>query len=351
MKKSQPKYSNPVWPYILSVLMVLVALTLYVFLVWRGNNNVIAPNVVDLDSVTVPGVVSALTGQVVTATGTDRITAVMVDNHPEARPSAGLLNAAIVYEAPVEGDYTRFMAIFGSGYETDKIGPVRSARPYYLDWLAEYGDALYLHCGGSPEALDRIKTEKIFAANEFYFGKYYKRDSSRTAPHNLYTSALNWDNLWTDLGAKHGNIVWEGWKFGVASGTQFNESASGVKISYGNGESAEWRYDKVLNRYGRVRGNAPEADAFGTQLMADNVIIQYVAVAGVGDYGRKDLVVIGSGEARIFRDGKLERGSWKKVDKKSRTRFYAANGEEVTLKPGNTWVQIVPGDRTVTISN
>ena len=351
MKRSKYKPTTPTWPFALAVLMVFSALTLYVFLVWRGNSDPVIgieqPNTVTKT----PGIVSPLTGLEMTTTGTNYITAVMVDNHPAARPVVGLAGAAVVYEAPVEGEYTRFMAIFGNGYTTDNIGPVRSARPYYLDWLAEYGDALYMHCGGSPEALSRIKTEKIFDANEFYFGKYYKRDNTRTAPHNLYTSVTNWTNLWTDLGSTHTSLNWDGWLFGPVSSTQFNESALGVKISYGNGESAEWRYDSTLARYGRIRGGNPETEATGAQLMADNVIVQYVAVAGIGDYGRKDLVVVGSGDARVFRDGKIERGVWKKLDKKSRTRFYTTNGEEIVLKPGITWVQIVPSDRNVTISN
>jgi len=104
-----------------------------------------------------------------------KLVAVMVENHVDARPQSGLSKARIVYEAPVEANYSRFMLIYPLGDDIDKIGPVRSARPYYLDWLAEYDNIMYMHVGGSPDALDIISERGLFDLNEFYRGWYYWR--------------------------------------------------------------------------------------------------------------------------------------------------------------------------------
>ncbi|HLC70188.1 MAG TPA: DUF3048 domain-containing protein, partial [Patescibacteria group bacterium] len=109
---------------------------------------------------------SALDGRGVTSSEkvTPQVVAVMIDNHIDARPQSGLAVASVVYEVPVEGSITRFMALYDGDDLVEEVGPVRSARAYYLDWLSEYGDALYLHVGGSPEALNLIKKRSIFDA-------------------------------------------------------------------------------------------------------------------------------------------------------------------------------------------
>ncbi len=129
-----------------------------------------------------------------------KVAGIMLDGHFDALPIKGVNEAAIIYEAPMEGVTTRFLAIYPAGQNIAEVGPVRSARPYFLDWLAEYGDALYMHCGGSPEALDLIQERKIFDANEFYWGGYYWRDHSRTAPYNLFTASRQWNSIFEKYG-------------------------------------------------------------------------------------------------------------------------------------------------------
>ena len=79
--------------------------------------------------------------------------AVMIDNHSWARPPFGLSQASLVYETIVESPITRFLAIFVDNENIKQIGPVRSARPFYVDWVKEF-NIPYLHVGGSNEALD-----------------------------------------------------------------------------------------------------------------------------------------------------------------------------------------------------
>lgn len=117
--------------------------------------------------------------------------AVVIDNKHEARPWAGLSYAGLVFEAPVEGGITRFMAVYSSAREIEKIGPVRSVRPYYVDWALGLG-ALIAHCGGSPQALSIISSDaelRELDLDQFSNGFYYWRSGDRIAPHNLYTSS------------------------------------------------------------------------------------------------------------------------------------------------------------------
>lgn len=278
------------------------------------------------------------------------VVAIMLDNHFEARPQFGLSEAVVVYEAPVEGSFTRFLTIFERDKVVDKIGPVRSARSYFLDWQQEYGNPLYMHCGGSPEALDRIKKENIFAANEFYWGKYYWRDNNFKNPYNLFTNSGNWENLLIENDKNNfGDKNWSGWIFNseITTGT----SASSFIVDYGAGYKVEWKFNSAINRYSRYLQNKQQFDANGEELLFDNIIVQYVNVAVIDEVGRKKIDTVGTGSVRIFRDGSIISGYWKKDSISERTRFFTENNEEISLKPGNTWVQVVPVNGSLTITN
>jgi hypothetical protein len=109
----------------------------------------------------------------------------MIDNSVFARPPSALSRAGLVYEAEVEGNATRLMAIFSSGKDLNEIGPVRSARPYFIEWAKEFG-APYVHCGGSPEALAILAKGGIIDINEFYGGAYFWRDET----HEIFLLAV-----------------------------------------------------------------------------------------------------------------------------------------------------------------
>jgi hypothetical protein len=114
------------------------------------------------------------------------VTGIMIENSPDARPQSGLQDAGVVYEAIAEAGITRFLAVFQDsrpGY----IGPVRSLRPYYLDFATPY-QASIAHVGGSPEALATVRNGHYRDIDQFFNSKYYTRIKSRTAPHNVYTN-------------------------------------------------------------------------------------------------------------------------------------------------------------------
>jgi len=293
---------------------------------------------------------SALDGRGVTSTEkvAPQVVAVMVDNHVDARAQLGLIDASVVYEAPVEGNITRFMALYDAGDTIEEIGPVRSARAYYLDWLMEYGDALYLHVGGSPEALELIKKRTIFDANEFYWGSYYWRAGNRFAPHNVLTKSENWQKIIVDNSLKHPLKPWEGWKFNNQKENR-GEPIAEIKIKYDPvwGYNVGWKYVPTVDKFVRYINSTKHLDANGSEIIADNIIVQTVKVTTIDDYGRKAITTVGEGEMFILKNGYRIRGRWKKESLSSRTRFYDRDGKEIELLPGKTWVQVISYNTTV----
>ena len=282
-----------------------------------------------------------------------QVLGVMIDNHPAARPQSGLNEARIVYEAPAEGGITRYLAIFGVTDTAERVGPVRSARPYYLDWLGEYGDGLYLHCGGSPEALRRIEAENIFDANEFYWGPYYWRASGLDAPHNLFTSSEKWQLLYNRYSAKHPLREWAGWKFGdPPPSSTSTEYLSQIKIPYGADYVVTWKYDAVSGMYERYINDRLHIDSNGQAIKAKNVIVQWSGVNILDNVGRREIDTTGPGEAKVFRDGLGIEAEWRKITAENRTRFYdKKTGAELSLAPGKIWIEIAPTTLVLEVAN
>ncbi|MFA7245147.1 MAG: DUF3048 domain-containing protein [Candidatus Magasanikbacteria bacterium] len=273
------------------------------------------------------------------------LVAVMIENHTEARPQSGLAYASVVYEAPVEANYSRFMAIFSKDVDVAKIGPVRSARKYYLDWLREYGkDIMYMHVGGSPEALQIIKTDKnIFDFNEFSKGPYFWRSTDRYAPHNVYTNSENWQIAWEKLGTKE-NTEFKTWKFESLENCIKEEDNCVNKITVSflpPTYEAVWNYSSSTKKYLRSQIEGKHRDLDGTVIEADTIIVQKVTSKVLDEVGRLQIDTIGSGEAIIFQNGHILEGTWKKETVTGRTRWLDKSGNEIPLKAGKIWIEVV----------
>ncbi len=315
-----------------------------------------------------------------------KLTAVMIENSADAWPLSGLSAASIVYEAPVEGNIPRFMAIYTDDVEVMKVGPVRSARPYFLDWLAEYGNPPYLHVGGSPEALEKIAGYKIFDIDEFFRDWYFWRSDDRGRPHNTYTSSLLWKKARVDYETYNTDVTYEGWTFSdmevcdnenlkienlkitklgsektVSSTDNANpyRNISDSKIEYKCADSVTasflsptydvtWKYVPETGRYERYQNSEKQFDT-DVPIEADTVIIQRVKVATVDEVGRKRIDTVGSGEAIVFRDGYKISGIWKKASRKERTRFFDEEGNEITLRGGKIWIEVIGRGAEVTV--
>lgn len=268
--------------------------------------------------------------------------AVMIDNHIDARPPAGLAKANLVIEAEAEGGITRYLAVFAANGQEEKIGPVRSARPYFVDWARELS-ALYVHVGGSPEALVKMKQENVFHINEFYNEFKFWRDSDRFAPHNVFTSRAK-------LGAYlEENRVSEGkflpWAFKDDLPVAEEARSNSIEIHYLSPDfQVAWQYQRETNDYWRDLAGEVHTDEDGSVITAKNILIQYAPAEETDDELRLDMHIIGEGDAVYCLDGQCREGSWAKRNATARTRFYDQDGGEIHLNAGTTWVEVIrPG--------
>ncbi len=267
---------------------------------------------------------------------------VMIENHSDSRPPSGLSGADLIYESVVEAPITRFLAVFSLDNKINKIGPVRSARPFYVDWAKEF-KAPYLHVGGSPEALDYLAESYVFDLNQFSFGQYFWRDSSRHKPHNVYTST---DLVKKAIASQSWSIKndFNSWKYKPEG--QIVDEAKTAKEVYINFNSpvyaVKWLYDEKRNNYQRFQAGRPHKDADYTQIYAKNIAIMYTESRIIDSYGRRETKTVGQGKALIFQDGKVLPAEWRRPGLDQRTRFFSTQDQEVKFNPGTTWIEVIP---------
>ncbi len=268
--------------------------------------------------------------------------AVMIDNFSESWPLTGINQAAIVYEAPVEADITRLLAIFSQDYLPGKIGPVRSARPYFAEWAEEYG-SLFVHAGGSQDFLDKIKTGdyQIYNLDEISSdGVYFWRDETRDKPHNLYTSKDLIEKSIEDKGLN--NQLKSSFIPKQFNGTSsLNETAANLIIEIDYREPVVWQFDKELKSYLRFQNGQPFVDENNEQVKTSNLIIQKTEIRILDEIGHRFIKTIDQGEALIFQNGHLIQGIWRKTSADQQTNFYNQQNQEIKFLPGNIWVEVV----------
>ncbi len=315
---------------------------------------------------------------------------VMIENHADSRPQSGLQNADIVYEAVAEGGITRFMGVFYCGAvkgATQKydIGPVRSARTYFLDLASEYSDApLYVHVGGAncsaatnggpcttnkkAQALEQIDSygwmKKGTWSDLSEFSLSYKacrREPDRigdgvvrATEHTMYCNSTELWNVASDRGltnlTKINGNSWDknykSWNFNqkdIAS----NSPVAGVSFDFWSGYkdySVNWKYDATNNVYSRLNGGQSHID-FNTQqtITTKNIVIQYVKETRAVDEHLHNLYdVIGSGKGVLLQNGTKQDITWAKSNRTSRTIYRDNSGKEVNFVPGQIWIEILP---------
>ncbi len=274
--------------------------------------------------------------------------AVMIDNDPNARLQSGLAHAQIVYEAKVESGITRFLAIFANGDELEELGPIRSARPYFVDWARGY-DALYVHVGGSPEALSILKSINMLNLNEFYQGNYFWRGNNKIAPHNVYSSIENAKKYLDKLNAD--NDSYESWQFKDEADEE-DRGEQNIEINFSvNDFLVNWKYDKENNNYTRYMAGAKHKDADGTEIIAKNIIVMKMKSEVLDAEYRRKMYNIGEGKAWYCFDGTCETGIWKKPNSNTREKIYNASNEEIKFNAGTIWIEVVQYEGEVSAGN
>jgi hypothetical protein len=275
--------------------------------------------------------------------------AIMYDNNPSARPPAGLTRASVVYNTLVEGGATRLMAVYSPNEIAGlRLGPVRSAREVYLEWLSEY-DGVYVHAGGSPEALQELSGFQLHDLNCLGSGgRYCYRDTSGYAPHNLFTDGDKMSFAIRDFGLTETAPGYHSWRFKDDDALEARGSFTQLQVLYSSFTyDVRYTYDRQNNVYPRFHGSDPHRDRnTGDQVAPHNVIVQVIPpIVSVREKGRLTLNVTGEGKAFLFRDGLVIPGKWVKPLRVERTIFLADDGTEMKLNRGQTFVEVVPEGR------
>ena len=291
----------------------------------------------------------------------DRPIAIMINNLKKALPQLGVSQADIIYEAPAEGGITRMMAVFQTLDQVGDLGSVRSARPYYVE-LAAGLDAIFIHAGGSDDAYSAIKNYGVFnidGVNGPYGGTMFWRDAARKKnagfEHSLLTSPERITKLLTGSLAKSRQTHKEGYSlplYFTEDGTPVNGSpANTVSVRYSNYKTGLFRYDEQTGTYLAEQYGAAYVDGNNDrQIAVTNVLILATSVRNIpGDTaGRKSIKLTGSGSGWFACGGKYIPITWAKDSANAPFRYYTADGQDLMLGAGKTYVNIVGTDYPVT---
>jgi len=285
---------------------------------------------------TLPPILAPLTGLAVDAAITRPALVVKIDNHPKARPQWGLNQADIVFEENVEM-LTRFAAVFHSS-GSDPVGPVRSGRKQDVDLLESFNAPLFAWSGGNAEVTKLIRASTMVdlshsAANE---AGGYRRENSRSAPHNLLAETTK---LWTlaPEGSQAPQPQFEYRAVDEAIPATARETG-GVKLSM-DGVRVLWEWNAEFSRFLRSQDDKPHVDVEDVRVNAANVVVLYVqySKSGYSPVAKTK----GSGEAWVFTAGKLFQGTWERDDAAKPFTLRDTAGNVTKLTPGNTWVELV----------
>ena len=271
---------------------------------------------------------------------------------------AGLQDAYLVYEMLVEGGYTRLMAIYKDA-KTERIGSVRSSRPYFLDFALE-NDALYVHFGASEQALSDIKKLGDNNINGMTYASSFWRDKSLklATEHTAFTSM--------DYIQKGIN------KYGYRTTTKIDlllnysvdeidiskmpdaKQANKVFIDYSASRSTTFEYDTVnkvyLRSQGTAKANYAHKDAVTKkQYTAKNIITYQLPTRTIDSKGRQEMNTVGAGKGFYITNGYAVPITWEKTSRASQTKYRYLDGKEINVNDGNTYIEIQPTNKTLTI--
>lgn len=285
--------------------------------------------------------------------GNDRPIAVMIDNHQDAWPQAGLQKAYMVYEIIVEGGETRLMALF-KGQNIDEIGPVRSARHYFIDYVME-NNAIYTHFGQSPQAQSDLKKFRIDDINGIAEdGTTFWRTKAKYAPHNAMTSTEKLLQSAKNKKYKTTSTEESILKY-VTDEVNFEEGqeANSVTIPHSNLQTVKYVYNAENKVYERYARNKKQTDLNTKQgITVKNIIITFCENYTLTDKenkGRQGLKNIGTFDGYYITNGKAIKIKCEKTARDQKTVYKDLNGNIIEVNDGNTFVNICPTNAKVVI--
>lgn len=263
------------------------------------------------------------------------VTAIMIENSGEARPQSGLYDAELVFEAIAEGGVTRYLALFQAA-QPQIIGPIRSARPYYVEWAAAF-NASYVHAGGSPEGLQRIKDIGVKDVSAFSDSEVFYRTSDRFAPHNLYSSFKGLDDINTRNGFTTSEFTTWARKNDLAQTPNATQISLAVSSDFYN---VDYTYNALTNTYDRTLGGDPDLDAAnGKRISPKTVIAMSVNRSQSGIYSV--YTTTGSGQLLLFQDGRAIEGTWSRSEATDNYTLTDKYGFPIVLNKGQAWITVL----------
>ncbi len=347
--------------------IILIGLAIY-FLFFTKDN--LTPVKVKKEKKEKPEVIKKLT--VYNEDSNARPIAIMIDNNIGNSSHSGLQESYLNYEIIVEGGLTRIMAIF-KDKDISQIGPVRSSRHYFLDYALE-SDCIYTHYGWSTYAENDIKRLGVNNINGLYDSFPFWRATHLYSPHNVFTSTAKIYEYATQKGYQTTSTNWKllnyspdeinlsdpirydmiensetGKKEKVPVQNPELIAANSIVIPYSY-QYRSYTYDSTSKVYLRFMNDQPHIDAdTKTQLHYKNIIIEYVTNRQLDSYGRQDLDTVGTGSGYYITNGYALPITWTKDSRNTKTHYTYGDGKEIILNDGNTFIQIVPTSKQVTI--
>lgn len=278
--------------------------------------------------------------------------AFMIDNNIGDAKHAGLQDSYLNYEIIVEGGLTRIMALYRDK-DVSLIGPIRSARHYFLDYVIE-NDAIYSHFGWSPQAEKDMKALGVKNINGITDSEPYRRDEKAISPHNVFTN-ISYMNSY--ISKKEYNMKSTNWKLLNISLQEINlgtESSSNtvnkITMSYSEKETRTYVYDQANMYYLRSQNGIPHQDRkTNEQLHYKNIIIMKVKNRTIDSEGRQTLENIGTGEGYYITNGYCKKINWSKQTRIAKTNYTYEDGRTLIINDGNTFIQIVPENSKIII--
>ncbi len=274
---------------------------------------------------------------------------VMINNISEAIPQSDVGKADIIYEFKVEGGITRLLGIYSDYSKIEKLGSIRSCRPYYVTVSNEF-DAIYVHYGQSPqgqEELDKTGIDHISGLSAEGNVAFY-RASDKVAPHNVYTTGemiqAGIDYIKCDT--EHYHNFKSMFKFNEGDKTpEGGDTAKTVKLAISNYTQPYFEYNESDGLYYRFQYGAEHVDELtGEQLTFKNIIIQFAHYTSIDDHDRQLIDLVGSGDGYYISDGVVIPIKWEKSSDNAQTKFTTEDGKALKLNPGKTYVNVFEKD-------
>lgn len=271
-----------------------------------------------------------------------RPVAIMINNISDAMPQSGIQQADITYEFPVEGGITRYLCVFKDYSGVEKLGPVRSARHYYV-YTAMMMDAIYAHFGWSIFAEDLINKTGYDNLNGLVLGDImYYRDNSRVAPHNVYTSGELIQNGidYKEYRVDHEDSFEQMFNF-YNKDTKLDNGTTATKVTlpFSSYQTPWFDYNKEDGLYYRSQYGDKQIDAeTGEQLHYKNILVLSVKFTEITD-GLLDADLSSKGKGYYITNGEYQSIKWKRSG--DIMEFTTEDGKELKMNPGNTFIEVM----------